>query len=85
VDHHGGLIAAEDQPLVGAFFHENGHERVIYFREGDAPASTPASIRRALDLAGAWDDAEWGSWEETEAALDRIRHESRPTPPITDL
>jgi hypothetical protein len=35
-----------------------------------------------LALAGAWADLDW---EEAEAELDRIRHESQPTPPITDL
>ncbi len=85
MDQPQSLTAAEEEPLVGIFVHENGRERVRYFIEADAPPSTPASIRRALDLAGAWDGPEWGGWEETEGALDRIRHQSEPTPPITDL
>ena len=33
----------------------------------------------ALAVIGAWSDLDW---EETAAELDRIRHESTPTPPI---
>ena len=33
----------------------------------------------ALALAGAWSDLEW---DELEKALDSIRHESHPTPPL---
>ena len=40
------------------------------------------STQVALRLAGAWSDL---NWEEMEQALDRIRHESKPTPPIDDL
>ena len=36
----------------------------------------------ALDLIGAWSDLPWEPMEET---LDRIRHESQPTPPIDEL
>ncbi len=38
--------------------------------------------QRALDLIGSWSDI---PWDEMEAALDRIRHESEPTPPIDEL
>ena len=37
------------------------------------------ATKRALAAIGSWSDLDW---EEMEAALDRIRHESRPTPPI---
>jgi hypothetical protein len=79
------LTAAENDPVVCVFVGEDGDERIRYFIEVDAPASTRESIHRALDLAGAWDGAEWGDWEETEQELERIRHESVPTPPIQDL
>lgn len=36
--------------------------------------------RSALDLIGAWSDL---PWEQMEEALDTIRHESQPTPPIS--
>jgi hypothetical protein len=79
-----GLSAPIDAPLIGVVQHEDGREVVRYFtdeREADQ-TSRQASIQRALDLAGAWSDLDW---DEMEAALDRIRHESRPTPPIDDL
>ena len=41
-----------------------------------------ARARVALSAFGAWSDMDW---EETLEALDRIRHESTPTPPIDDL
>ena len=37
------------------------------------------AIAEALALAGAWGDRDWN---EVEAELDRIRHSSKPTPPI---
>ena len=40
------------------------------------------SVQAALDLAGAWSDLDW---ERALEELDRIRHERKPTPPITDL
>jgi hypothetical protein len=38
-----------------------------------------AAIANALALAGAWRDLDW---DEAMKELDRIRHESTPTPPI---
>jgi type I restriction enzyme, R subunit len=38
-----------------------------------------AGVQEALALAGAWRDLDW---DEAERKLDRIRHESEPTPPI---
>ncbi len=70
------------QPLIGIPFSENGHEVVRYFADeaaADAAVSEQA-IQLAVRLAGSWSDLDW---DEMEAALDRIRHESRPTPPIT--
>lgn len=70
------------QPLIGIPFSENGHEVVRYFADeaaADAAVSEQA-IQLAVRLAGSWSDLDW---DEMEAALDHIRHESRPTPPIT--
>ena len=51
--------------------------------EAEADASLPQDgIQRALDLAGAWSDLDWDTMA---AALDRIRHESEPTPMIDEL
>ena len=40
---------------------------------------TQAPVDEVLSLAGAWGERDW---EEVEQELDRIRHESPPTPPI---
>ena len=75
------IVARSDQPLIGILDREDDHDVVRYFtqeEEADA-ASSQASTRRALDLAGVWSDLDW---DEAQAALDRIRHESTPTPPI---
>ncbi len=73
-----------DRPLIGLPFDNGGRQTVCYFiDEGDAdPATPPRAVADALSLAGAWSDLDW---DEAEADLDRIRHESRPTPPIEDL
>jgi hypothetical protein len=38
------------------------------------------SIEETLALAGAWGER---NWNEVEEELDRIRHQSKPTPPFT--
>jgi hypothetical protein len=70
------------QPLIGIPFSENGHEVIRYFtNEAAADAAVrEQAIQRAVSLAGSWGDLDW---DEMETALDRIRHESLPTPPIT--
>lgn len=50
----------------------------ILQREQQRSAAIPPK-RPPLDLIGAWRDI---PWEEMEAELDRIRHESTPTMPI---
>src|SRR5689334_15738744 len=78
------MIVREDQPLIGVPVEENGHVAVRYFAdEAEADkALTDDGIQAALSLAGAWSDLDW---DEAIEALDRIRHESKPTPPIDDL
>ncbi len=76
-----GFTLSGNQPLIGIPFEENGKEVVRYFSEetqADKAVSDDAT-QTALDLAGAWSDL---SWEEMEKELDRIRHESKPTPPF---
>jgi hypothetical protein len=68
-------------PLIGIIVEEKGKEVVRYFTDekaADAAVSHNA-IQDALSVIGAWRDLDW---DETVAALDRIRHESTPTPPI---
>ena len=73
--------ARADQPLIGIPVDVNGQEQVRYFaseQEADQALSDDG-IQEALSLAGAWQGMDWdGVLEE----LDRIRHESRPTPPV---
>ncbi len=68
-------------PLIGIIFEKNGQEVVHYFTEEKAAAAavTQSATQKALGVNGTWNDLDW---DETVAALDRIRHESKPTPPI---
>lgn len=79
-----GLAALADEPLIAISFTEDGREITRYFTsESDADAAVDASATEdARALAGAWSDLDW---EETLVALDHIRHESKPTPPLDDL
>ena len=75
------LIAGPGQPLIGIPFEEDGRQFIRYF-VGEADASKARSthtLHDALAVIGAWSDLDW---EEAAAELDRIRHESTPTPPI---
>ncbi len=75
------LAAAAEQPLIGLVLEEDGREVVRYFADeaaADAAVADHALIR-ALAAIGSWSDLDW---DETATALDRIRHESTPTPPI---
>ena len=70
-----------NQPLIGIPFRENGKEVIRYFSEEEQAdqAVSENVTKEALRLAGAWSDLDW---DEMEKELDRIRHESKPTPPI---
>ncbi len=78
------LTVEPDRPLIGVVEVEDGREVVRYSAdESDAAvAPTAAVVADARALAGAWADLDW---EEAVAALDRIRHQSEPTPPIDAL
>lgn len=71
-----------DQPLIGVLLHEHDRDIVRYFTEEEAAdaALPPDSTDDALRLAGAWSDLDW---DEMEEELDRIRHQSPPSPPIS--
>jgi hypothetical protein len=75
------LLVQDNQPLIGIPFEEQGQDVVRYFTdEKAADAAVPHSTTKAaLSVIGAWSDMDW---EEMVEALDRIRHESKPTPPI---
>lgn len=75
------LVVHGDQPLIGILTPEQESDTVTYFTDEDAAdqTTTDAAVEDALNLAGAWSDV---PWDEIEAGLDRIRHESEPTPPL---
>lgn len=78
------LVVERDQPVVATPLIEDGREVVHYAVETDTdtPDTLPDSVRDALSLAGAWGDLDW---DDTVERLDRIRHASRPTPPIASM
>ncbi|HWS83388.1 MAG TPA: pentapeptide repeat-containing protein [Ktedonobacteraceae bacterium] len=80
------LVLSKDEPLVSVIVEKDGKEEVHYFTESAQEdraerksTMISPSVQEALGLAGAWDDLDW---DEMEQALHRIRHESKPTPPI---
>ena len=75
------LLVQDNQPLIGIPLEEKSHEVVSYFTdEKTADAAVPHRITQAaLNVIGAWSDLDW---QEMVEALDRMRHESKPTPPI---
>ena len=70
------------QPLIGVMTEDQGIEVVRYFTEEAAAdrVLVEDTTQAALALAGAWSDL---AWDELAQALDRIRHESPPTPPLS--
>jgi hypothetical protein len=75
------LLVQDNQPLIGIPCEEQGHGGVRYFTDEKAAdaAVSDSTTQAALSVIGAWSDLDW---EEMAEALDRIRHESKPTPPI---
>lgn len=75
------LTVPEDRPLIGVPARENGREVVRSSTDETAAdaAQTDDDLRRALAAIGSWSDLDG---EDVLAALDRIRHESEPTPPL---
>jgi hypothetical protein len=73
------LTVPSNQPLIGVIEQQDGQEVTRYFTE--EPEAVPAddAAQAALGVIGAWSDLDW---DEMERELDRIRHESPPTPPI---
>ena len=75
------LVVERDDRLIAFPLIENGRDVVHDVAETGTPtrAHLPGSVQDALDLAGVWIDLDW---DETVEALERIRQESQPTPPI---
>ena len=78
-----GLTTHGKQPLIGIPVGEGTDDLVRYFASEEAAdqalSRDQSSIQRALSAIGAWSDLDFDDMLD---ALDRIRHESRPTPPI---
>ncbi len=75
------LVVRADQPLIGIPAEEEGQEITRYFvddEEADGAVGQDG-VQRALSAVGAWSHLDW---DEAERELDRIRHESAPTPPV---
>lgn len=74
-------MVRDDQGLMGIVVAENGHEVTRFFTEADE-AGEPgmdAGTQAALRAIGAWADLDW---DEAVEELERIRHESPPSPPL---
>ena len=74
------ITAHSSEPLVAVFVEEDGEEVVRYFPEADADTTgSDDAVRAALAAIGSCSDLDWEAWADE---LDRLRHESPPTPPI---
>ncbi len=76
-----GFTVRADQPLIGVIEQQIGQE-VVRYSTNDAQADEALGedgIQQALSLAGAWKDIDSDDFLDE---LDRIRHQSKPTPPI---
>ena len=81
-----GLTTRRSQPLIGVPAHQGAEEVVRYFtseEEADLALSRDMTgIQRVLSLIGAWEHLDAEDGPDMLDELDRIRHESRPTPPF---
>jgi hypothetical protein len=79
-DSERGLTVPADRALIGLVFEHEGPVVTRYFAdEAGADAAVGGAAHEALALVGAWSDLDW---KEIEESLDRVRHESPPSPPI---
>ena len=80
------LSTNRSQPLIGVPTGEGENEVVQYFSseaEADsAQVSDEVSIQRALSLAGAWKHIDDEGGPDMLDELDRMRHETTPSPPL---
>jgi 3-methyladenine DNA glycosylase/8-oxoguanine DNA glycosylase len=71
------------QPLIAIPVEEDGEMVIYYFnsdKEADAFSKKRQSIQKALDAAGSWKELDSEDGPDPLDELDRIRHESKPTP-----
>jgi hypothetical protein len=72
------LHRSQNTATVGRSIVAGGYVMCRKFRA----ANSPRDLAEARALAGVWADLDWGDVVDQ---LDRIRHESEPTPPIEVL
>jgi hypothetical protein len=77
-----GMTARHDRPLIGIVLVEEGEVIVRYVTDESEADAAMAHLTPGRSLAGLWADLDW---EDAIEALDRIRHESVPTPLIETL
>jgi hypothetical protein len=81
------LVARAKDPLIAIPAIEDGEEVVYYFSDEEEARRVfgnkkKESIRRALSLAGAWEYMDREDGPDILDELDRMRHESPPSPPL---
>ncbi len=81
-----GFTARRSQPLIGVPVGEGDDEAVRYFtseEEADqALSQDKTNIQRALSAIGAWRHIDEEGGPDMLDELDRMRHETKPTPPF---
>ena len=76
------LVVEDGQALIAVPTVENGRNVTYYFAHDEtADEVLPPATQAALSAIGAWSHLDW---DEVYESLDRIRHESDPTPPLND-
>ena len=76
------LVVEDGQPLFAVPVVEHGRNVTYYFTDDEtADEVLPPATQAALNAIGAWSHLDW---DEVYESLDRIRHESDPTPPLND-
>lgn len=74
-----GLKVEAHQAVIALPVVEDGQALTFYYVDQNEVIAEESTPPEALNLTGAWADLDW---QEAEEALDRIRHQSMPTPPI---
>jgi len=82
IDQTSHFTARQDQALIGIIRRQDGKEFIDYFTaEEDADTALDKNrLQKILSLFGAWSDLDW---ETALEELDRIRHESKPSSPLS--
>ena len=81
-----GLTTRASQPLIGIPVQEGREEVVRYFTSDEdvdrALSEDTMNVQRALSAIGAWAYLDDEDGPDILDELDRVRHESKPTPPF---